>query len=260
MPQTVRDAVLLQLADLSDSARSTAEAASVAGPLRPRVDRRSRRRGRPRGAARDRAAGRGEPGRATFRHPLSRDAVYEGIPWLRRRALHRELANAIEARGGHGTEVAAHWRAARDESRALDSMLVAVDELARVHAYSDATEVGRQGARALAEGVRGDERIATLERHASFAKLSGNSPRPPARSGRSWPRGGPAEPAGRWRTPSAGWRPSTSSRATARRAGGARVAAEAYTANGPPGEAAAERLIAAGPTCRAAATTRKRSS
>jgi ATP/maltotriose-dependent transcriptional regulator MalT len=248
MPQTVRDAVLLQLAELSEPARSTAEAASVAG------------------SALDLELIGGldgtdgleelletgllvelEPGRAAFRHPLARDAVYEAIPWLRRRTLHRDLATAIEARGGHGTEVATHWRAARDESRALDSILVAIDELARVHAYSDATELGRQALDLWPEGVRGDERTATLERHASFAKLSGEL----------------AEAARAQREVVAARRSSGAGRALAdaerrlatiyelqgdreRALAARRVAAEAYSANGLPGDAAAERLIAAG--------------
>ena len=40
-----------------------------------------------------------EPGRAAFRHPLARDALYEDIPWLRRRALHRQIAEELAAAG-----------------------------------------------------------------------------------------------------------------------------------------------------------------
>lgn len=135
MPQTIRDAILLRLADLSDRARATAEAAAVAGPsfeleLISALDRED-------GLEELLAGGLlGElgDGRAAFRHPLARDAIYGDVPWLRRRALHREIATEIEARGGQGTEVAAHWLAARDETRALDSLLQAIDDLARVHA------------------------------------------------------------------------------------------------------------------------------
>ena len=46
-----------------------------------------------------------EPGTGAFRHALARDAIYEDVPWPRRRALHRRLAEALDARGGPGVEV-----------------------------------------------------------------------------------------------------------------------------------------------------------
>ena len=120
LPQTIRDAVLLRAGDLSDQARATAEAASVAGTrfdlelvaalgceagleelLAARPDRGAR------------------AGPAAFRHPLARDAIYEDVPWLRRRSLHRRLAAALEARGsGHAEVAGALARGARRIPRA----------------------------------------------------------------------------------------------------------------------------------------------
>jgi DNA-binding CsgD family transcriptional regulator len=188
-----------------------------------------------------------EPGRAAFRHPLARDAIYEDVPWLRRRALHRDLAGALEARGGAQAEVAAHWLAAHDSSRALDALVRAVEELAAVHAYRDAARLGRQALDLWPEGERGDGRIALLERQARFEELSGELAAA-ARAQR--------EVVAVRRSEGAGRALADAERSLAaiyelqgdpKRALAARlVAADAFAANGLPGDAAAERLIAAG--------------
>jgi ATP/maltotriose-dependent transcriptional regulator MalT len=247
LPQTIRDAVLLRTADLSRSARAAAEAAAAAGT---RFDvELVAAAGHEAGL--DELLARGlvvesEPGRAAFRHPLVRDAIYEDVSWLRRRSLHRELATAIEARGGGQAEVAAHWLAARDESRALDSLVRAVAELAAVHAYRDAARVGRQALDLWPEGENGAERIAVLERHARFAELSGELAEA-ARAQREVVAARRSEGAGRALADAerclAGLYELQGDRARALTA--RRVAADAYAANGLPGEAAAERLIVA---------------
>ena len=172
LPQTIRDAALLRAADLSPEARATAEAAAVVGSsfdlalvaeLGGEAGLDELLGGRP-------ARSRCEPGRAAFRHPLARDAIYEDIPWLRRRTLHRTVAERGQRRHA---EVAAHWLAAGDGARALDSLIRAVDERAAVHAYRDAARLSRQALDRWPEGERAAERIGVLERHARFAELSG---------------------------------------------------------------------------------------
>jgi DNA-binding CsgD family transcriptional regulator len=248
LPQTIRDAVLLHAGDLSRDARATAEAAAVAG-IRFDVEL-IEALGCESGL--EALLARGlivelEPGRAAFRHPLARDAIYEDVPWLRRRALHRDLAAAIEARDGGGPEVAAHWLAARDGARALDSLVRAVDEFASVHAYRDAARAGRQAVDMWPEGERGAERIEVLERHARFAELAGELAEA-ARAQREVAAARRSEGAGRGladaerRLAAIYELQGDRKRALAAR----RVAADAYAANGLPGDAAAERLIAAG--------------
>ena len=142
-----------------------------------------------------------EPGRAEFRHPLARDAIYEDIPWLRRRSLHRELAAAIESRGGSRAEVAAHRLAARDTAPRIDAMVEAVDELAAVHAYRDAARVGRQALSLWPEGERG------IRAHRAPREVrAGCEPRRRAR------RGGPRPARGRRRAAHRGGRPGTGRR------------------------------------------------
>jgi DNA-binding CsgD family transcriptional regulator len=248
LPPTIRDAVLLRAGDLSARARATAEAAAVAGA---RFDVELV-------AALGSEAGVEEllasglivelgPGRAAFRHPLVRDAIYEDVPWLRRRSLHRALAEALESRAGVQAEVAAHWLAARDGPRALDALVRAVAERSAVHAYRDAARLGRQALDRWPEGERGAERIAVLERHARFAELAGELAEA-TRAQREVVAARRAEGAGRALADAerglAGFYELQGDRERALAA--RRVAADAFAAHGFPGEAAAERLIAAG--------------
>jgi DNA-binding CsgD family transcriptional regulator len=247
LPQTVRDAVLVQMTSLSDAARSAAETAAVAGPA---LDL-------------DLVAGIGdehglhellttgllvetEPGRAAFRHPLAREAIYDGVPWLRRRDLHRRFAEALRARDRDPAEVATHWLAARDSPRALEALLEAIAGRVAVHAHRDAARLGRQALDLWPEGERGAERIAVVERHARHAELAGDLGEA-ARAQREVVAARRAEGAGRALADAerriAGIYALQGDRAHALAA--RRVAAEAYAANGLPGEAAAERLVAA---------------
>ena len=248
LPQTIRDAVLLRTGDLSDPARATAEAASVAG-TRFDVELVAALGWE---AGLDELLTSGlivevEPGRAAFRHPLVRDAIYEDVPWLRRRSLHRDLAEALEARDAGQAEVAAHWLAARDGTRALDSLMRAVDELSAVHAYRDAARLGRQALDLWPEGERGAERITVLERHARFSELAGELAEA-ARAQREVVAARRSEGAGRAlgdaerRLAAIYELQGDRERALAAR----RVAADAFAANGLPGDAATERLVAAG--------------
>ena len=96
------------------------------------------------------------------------------MPWLRRRSLHRELAQRLEDLGAPGIEVSTHWVAARDDERARTELLRALCEFETAHAYRDAALMRRPRAGALA-GRGGCLRAAgaALERHAGLAELAG---------------------------------------------------------------------------------------
>jgi DNA-binding CsgD family transcriptional regulator len=62
-------------------------------------------------------------GKLRFRHPLMQQAAYEELPPARRRALHQEVARAVENRGGHLAErVAAHLERAAQPEAALGQL------------------------------------------------------------------------------------------------------------------------------------------
>jgi predicted ATPase/DNA-binding CsgD family transcriptional regulator len=248
LPQTIRDAVRLQTATLSEPARAAAEAAATAGATFD-VDLVAAL-GPEEGLGELVAEGvvvETEPGVAAFRHPLTRDAFYDDVPWLRRRGLHRKLAGALEERGHDSAEVAAHWLAARDTPRALKALLEAIEARASVHAYRDATRLGRQALDLWPEGERSAERIELVERHARYAELAADLGEA-ARAQREVVAARRAEGAGRALADAerriAGIYALQGDRERALTA--RRVSAEAFAANGLPGEAAAERLVAAG--------------
>jgi DNA-binding NarL/FixJ family response regulator len=183
VPDTVRDAVLLRCAELTPEGRTAAEVAAVAGqrfPLEAVVELASE----PGigellelGLVTDQGSGVGE-----FRHALVRESLYGDVPWLRRRELHRTLAEALEAAGAPEVELAAQWMGAREEDRARESYLRAAEDFAAVHAFRDAAAMARNALELWPEGEAVDRRLATLERHAGWAELAGDLPA----AARSW--------------------------------------------------------------------------
>ncbi len=157
------------------------------------------------------------------------------------------LAEALEARGGPGVEVASHWLAAHEGPRALEALLCALDELSRLHAYRDEARAARRALELWPDGEREGERIALLERYARSAELAGDL----------------TEALRAWREAVAARRGQGVGRALAdaqrhlaaiyelrgdreRALAARRVTADSFAINGLPGEAAAERLVVAG--------------
>jgi DNA-binding CsgD family transcriptional regulator/tetratricopeptide (TPR) repeat protein len=176
-PDTVRDAVLMSASPLSDEARAAAEAAAVAGQSfdLQLVGRLASEDGlaelQRHGVLHDEG-----DGRAAFRHALSWEAFYADVPWLRRRALHRQLAEALEAAGGQSTEIGTHWLGARDATRARKALVRAAAESEAVYAYRDATAAGRQALELWPGDEEPEVRIEVLERYARCAELAGELP------------------------------------------------------------------------------------
>ncbi len=183
LPDTVRDAVLISASELSGEGRAAADAAAVAGELfdLDLVASLSSSHGvaelLERGLAREQ-----DPGTGVFRHGLARDALYADVPWMRRRALHRALAEACEAAGAPSRVIAVHWLGARDGARARMALLRAAGESERVHAFRDAADADRQALDLWPDGEDDALRLQTLERYAGCAELSGQL----AEAARAW--------------------------------------------------------------------------
>jgi DNA-binding CsgD family transcriptional regulator len=78
----------------------------------------------------------------TFRHALTREAVYDALLPGERRRLHRAVAAALHDRP-HMTdaaELAVQWRAAEEPQAALAASIAAAQAAAGVYAYSEAVE------------------------------------------------------------------------------------------------------------------------
>jgi DNA-binding NarL/FixJ family response regulator len=182
LPDTIRDAVMIRVAELGDGARRAIEVAAVAGAtfdLRVVAE-----------IAGESALTelletrlvREEGGTGTFATALMREALYADLPWVARRSLHRALAEALERRGEPAREVAPHWLGAHDDTRARAALLRAAAESQAVHAYRDAVEAGRL---ALERWPAGDDdagRAAALERYATSCQMAGEL----AEAARAW--------------------------------------------------------------------------
>ena len=183
LPETVRDAVLISAAELSEAARAAAEVAAVAGEsFEPELV-----------AALSSDEGLSElvdsglvreapSGAVAFRHGLTQEALYADVPWMRRRALHRALAEALEAAGAPSREVAKHWLGARASAQAREALLRAAAQSAGVHAHRDAAAADRQALDLWPEGGDEERRGATLERYARCSRLAGEL----AEAARGW--------------------------------------------------------------------------
>jgi len=183
MPETVRDAVAIGTADLSAEARSASEACAVAGETfdLDLVGEISNPAGVAELVDRELVVETGG-GNGAFRHALTREALYAEVPWLRRRALHRELASGLEGRNARSIEIANHWLGASDELRARGALLRAADESRAVGAHRDAARAGRQALELWPEGEDADARIEALTSYARSAELSAEL----AEAARAW--------------------------------------------------------------------------
>lgn len=248
IPDTVRDAVLLQVEKLSEPGRKALEVAAVAG-LQFDLDLVAELAGDDEGPAEPIERGlvvEIGPGRAAFRHALAREALYSDLPWPRRRALHRQIAAGLEARGAPAAEVAEHWLAAREVERGRSALLASAEASCRVHAYRDAARSARRALELWPEGEDESVRLGVLDQLGQCAELCGEF----------------AEAARVWQEAAAGYRAAGSTRrlAEAQRRlasiyevqGASEVAlaahqaaAEAFGVSGLPAEAAAEWLAMA---------------
>jgi DNA-binding NarL/FixJ family response regulator len=177
LPETVRETVLLRTDRLSQAGRHALEVAAVAGG---QLDL---------GLVADLAGARGleeaielrflveiDEDLAAFRHALVREAVYAEIPWTRRRAHHRRLAATLERAGAPPQLVGEHWLAAGKPERARPGLLAAAEAFCAVHAYRDASRLGRRALELWPEGKDEAGRLAALERLGLCAELSGELP------------------------------------------------------------------------------------
>jgi DNA-binding CsgD family transcriptional regulator/tetratricopeptide (TPR) repeat protein len=176
LPDSVRDAVLLQAADLSQDARTAAMAAAVAGQefspslviavggLQEWPDELLRRG----------LVVYAESDRLRFRHALIRDAFYGEFAWTQRVEMHRLVAERLEASRAPAVVVAEHWVKAREPERARRCFVSAAEGFHRVHAYRDAARATRRALELWPGAAEETERLDLLEHLAASAELAGD--------------------------------------------------------------------------------------
>lgn len=181
VPESVRDAVLMRVARLSEPAQVVAEVAAAGSPVP--LDVLTALAGEEGAVEELFECGLlvapvdhdGVSGEAAFRHDLVAEALYAATPWMRRRRHHAALAHVLQGRGVPAAIIAAHWNQAREPSRARPWLLAAAEEACRVHAYRDAKHALDQ---ALAQWPAGDDtaRLLVVDRLAECAERCGEIP------------------------------------------------------------------------------------
>jgi len=174
LPDTIREAVLVGTSALSEQGRAAAEAAAVAGQqldLDMVAELSS-------AAGLDELIENGlleerDPGRAAFRHALAQEALYAEVPWMRRRDLHRRLAEALVTSGGSSHEIATHWRGAGNERAAREALVEAARRSEELQAHRDATRAAGEALELWPVEEADELRLETLGRFARCAQLAG---------------------------------------------------------------------------------------
>ncbi|MFN8484241.1 MAG: AAA family ATPase [Anaerolineae bacterium] len=175
IPDTLRDAVLLRLDRLPDSALHLLHRMAVAGrefDLALVAD----LAGATDGLDDPLESGllvEVAPGRGAFRHPLIRDAIYSDMSWACRRLLHRQMAERLQGDGAPPLTIAGHWLAAHEPDHARWAYLAASQQACAIHAYRDAAEAARQALNLWPNGVDEAQRLDVLDQFAQCAQLSG---------------------------------------------------------------------------------------
>jgi ATP/maltotriose-dependent transcriptional regulator MalT len=175
IPDTLRDAVLLRLDGLPDPALRLLHLAVVAGrefdlglvaELAGSTD------------GFEALLERGllvenEPGQGAFRHALTREAIYGDISWVRRRALHRQMAERLRAEGAPPLAIAQHWLAAKESDSARAALLAAAEQACAIHAYHDAADATQRALELWPDSAEDARRLDVLDQLGRCAQLSG---------------------------------------------------------------------------------------
>lgn len=153
LPETLREIVMARVLRLSSGGRAVVGKLSVGGvhvdhEIFDAIDDSGASRDGLREAIEASVIATDERG-FTFRHALIQEVVNESLLPGERAALHREYAEALQARVdagdiGSATEAAEHWLAARDLPRAFDATVTAREHAKRTLAISAAIQLGRR--------------------------------------------------------------------------------------------------------------------
>lgn len=189
VPESVRDAVLLRVARLSEPASALAEVVAAAGsPVRFDV---LTELAEEEGAIEElfefgllvEVPGRvGGPGEAGFRHALVGEALYTSTPWTARRRHHAALAQALEVRGEPAAIVAAHYSDAHMPARARPLFVAAAEAACDLHAYRDAKTAAHRALDLWPPGEDAEARLEVTARLGECAARCGEA----AEAARAW--------------------------------------------------------------------------
>jgi ATP/maltotriose-dependent transcriptional regulator MalT len=174
LPETVRDAVLQRVDRLPDGVRRALATLAVAGGS---VETGLVAALVPDPQTLDRLSESGllveDADALSFRHSLIKDAIYESIPWGRRREIHRVVADTLVHRHAPPTSVAAHRLAAGEPEPARQCLVAAASAFRRACAFRDAALALNRALELWPDGVDVAGRLDALELLAECAERTG---------------------------------------------------------------------------------------
>jgi DNA-binding CsgD family transcriptional regulator/tetratricopeptide (TPR) repeat protein len=175
LPETLRDAIIARVDLLSEGGRQAVEAAAVGGPNLA-LDLLARVNNGDEGIDELLETGllveRGQ-GRAAFRTPLARDAIYASIPWTRRRLLHRRFAEALTPLEHDAAQLAEHWQSGGNTERARQTLVEGAGRARRLQGHGDAMQLWRRALDLWPSGEKEAERFDVLDQLGDCAQLAG---------------------------------------------------------------------------------------
>ncbi len=193
-PQSLRDAFMLRIERLSDSAGLAARAVSVGRALDEQMIGQiagvsgSELRDALREAVAEHVLVAGDHGRLCFRHALLREVVYDDLLPGERSGMHLQLARELEAESAldcaedeaeRVASIATHYAAAGDQAAALRATVLAAREARRVHAYGEVADLYERAHELWArvpdpEEITGIDEVELLDAAASASAQSGD--------------------------------------------------------------------------------------
>lgn len=193
-PQSLRDAFMLRIERLGDTAGRAARAIAVGRAMDESMIARitgitaTELREALREAVAEHVLVADDQGRFSFRHALLREVVYDDLLPGERNAMHLELARELEDSGelacaedeaGRVAVIATHYAAAGDQTAALRATIRAAREARRVHAYGEMADLYERAhglwARVPdAAAVAGIDEVELLEAAANAYALTGD--------------------------------------------------------------------------------------
>jgi DNA-binding CsgD family transcriptional regulator len=114
-----------------------------------------------------------EPGKAAFKHSLTREAVKSLIPWSKRQNLYKKTAEIFSAQNYPPEAVAAYWHEANELINARNSYLKAASASCDIHAYGDAARSLKKALNIWKAGSDEEERMEALLNLAKCSQLNG---------------------------------------------------------------------------------------
>lgn len=175
LPDTIKEMVMMQMADLSQEANYALEVAAMAGQdfdfsvLSEVVDQ---------DISIDELLRIGlltehQPAKGTFRHRIVQEVVFKEIIWSRRKTISKKLAEIYERFDQKPELIGQFWEIAGERHKARKAYVKAARMYCSNHAHWDAVYVANKALEMWPDAEEEEERIDTLQRLAQCTQVSG---------------------------------------------------------------------------------------